>query len=79
MHSMYLHTDCFIVSSSKILEGIGSYVAITVGTKSFNDKIMMGARLFPVEHSLPLLIQSSNGKVETTLLHAKSEMKNFGR
>lgn len=36
------HTDCFIVSGSKVLEGYGSYVVIAVGTKSFNGRIMMG-------------------------------------
>ena len=28
------HTDCFIVSGSKVIEGVGSYVVISVGTKS---------------------------------------------
>ena len=36
------HTDCFIVSGSKVLEGYGSYVVIAVGTRSFNGRIMMG-------------------------------------
>lgn len=36
------HTDCFLVSGSKVLEGYGSYVVIAVGTKSFNGRIMMG-------------------------------------
>ena len=36
------HTDCFLVSGSKVLEGVGSYVVIAVGTKSFNGRIMMG-------------------------------------
>lgn len=36
------HTDCFMVSGSKVLEGYGSYVVIAVGTKSFNGRIMMG-------------------------------------
>ena len=40
------HTDCFIISGSKILEGVGSYVVIAVGTKSFNGRIMMGALCF---------------------------------
>ncbi|KAH9052974.1 calcium-translocating P-type ATPase [Lactarius deliciosus] len=38
------HTDCFIVSGSKVLEGVGSYVVISVGTKSFNGRIMMALR-----------------------------------
>ena len=37
------HTDCFIVSGSKVLEGVGSYVVISVGTKSFHGRIMMGS------------------------------------
>ncbi|KAL4062136.1 Ca-transporting ATPase [Scleroderma citrinum] len=38
------HTDCFIVSGSKVLEGIGRYVVVAVGTKSFNGRIMMALR-----------------------------------
>jgi Ca2+-transporting ATPase len=40
------HTDCFVVSGSKVLEGIGSYLVVAVGTKSFNGRIMMGVYLF---------------------------------
>jgi Ca2+-transporting ATPase len=40
------HTDCFVVSGSKVLEGVGSYVVVAVGTKSFNGRIMMGASLY---------------------------------
>ena len=36
------HTDCFMVSGSKVLEGYGKYVAMAVGEKSFNGRIMMG-------------------------------------
>jgi Ca2+-transporting ATPase len=36
------HIDCFIVSGSKVLEGVGKYVVVAVGTKSFNSRIMMG-------------------------------------
>lgn len=36
------HTDCFIISGSKVLEGVGSYVVVAVGQKSFNGRIMMG-------------------------------------
>ncbi|KAJ7034956.1 Ca-transporting ATPase [Mycena alexandri] len=35
------HTDCFIVSGSKVMEGVGTYVIVAVGTKSFNGRIMM--------------------------------------
>ncbi|KAI5120195.1 hypothetical protein M0805_006301 [Coniferiporia weirii] len=38
------HTDCFVVSGSKVLEGVGSYVVIAVGVKSFNGRIMMALR-----------------------------------
>ncbi|TDL19883.1 calcium-translocating P-type ATPase [Rickenella mellea] len=38
------HTDCFVVSGSKVLEGVGSYVVIAVGEKSFNGRIMMALR-----------------------------------
>jgi len=27
-------TDCFVVSGSKVLEGVGSYVVVAVGSKS---------------------------------------------
>lgn len=37
------HTDCFVVSGSKVTEGIGSYLVIAVGPKSFNGRITMGA------------------------------------
>ena len=42
MESAGGHTDCFIVSGSKVLEGVGSYVVVAVGQKSFNGRIMMG-------------------------------------
>ncbi len=35
------HTDCFVVSGSKVLEGVGSYVVIAVGPRSFNGRIMI--------------------------------------
>ncbi|KAI0787507.1 calcium-translocating P-type ATPase [Fomes fomentarius] len=38
------HTDCFLISGSKVLEGYGSYVVIAVGTRSFNGRIMMALR-----------------------------------
>ncbi|KAF5371839.1 hypothetical protein D9615_009535 [Tricholomella constricta] len=38
------HTDCFVVSGSKVLEGVGRYVVVAVGTKSFNGRIMMALR-----------------------------------
>ncbi|CAL1717041.1 unnamed protein product [Somion occarium] len=38
------HTDCFMISGSKVLEGYGSYVIIAVGPRSFNGRIMMALR-----------------------------------
>jgi Ca2+-transporting ATPase len=32
------HTDCCMVSGSKVLEGVGRYVIAAVGTKSFNGR-----------------------------------------
>ncbi|TCD63338.1 hypothetical protein EIP91_005657 [Steccherinum ochraceum] len=50
------HTDCFMVSGSKVQEGYGSYVVIAVGTKSFNGRIMMALRgdaeNTPLQHKL---------------------------
>ena len=37
-----LHTDCFMVSGSKILEGVGRYVVVAVGQQSSNGRTMMG-------------------------------------
>jgi len=49
------HTDCFMVSGAKVLEGYGKYVVIAVGQKSFNGRIMMGA--FPAHSSFrPLIV-----------------------
>lgn len=39
----HLKKDCFLISGSKVLEGVGAYVVIAVGEKSFNGRIMMGA------------------------------------
>ncbi|KZV70804.1 calcium ATPase [Peniophora sp. CONT] len=38
------HTDCFVVSGSRVLEGVGRYVVIAVGTKSFNGRSVMALR-----------------------------------
>ena len=45
------HTDCFVISGSKVVEGVGSYPVISVGTKSFYGRIMMGSSL-----SLPCIL-----------------------
>lgn len=36
--------DCFMISGAKVLEGVGAYVVIAVGTTSFNGRIMMSMR-----------------------------------
>ncbi|OAX36045.1 calcium-translocating P-type ATPase, partial [Rhizopogon vinicolor AM-OR11-026] len=41
---VYPHTDCFVVSGSKVLEGVGTYVVVAVGTKNSNGRIMMALR-----------------------------------
>ncbi|KAI0833641.1 calcium-translocating P-type ATPase [Trametes gibbosa] len=52
------HTDCFMISGSKVLEGYGSYVVIAVGTKSFNGRIMMA--LMGDTENTPLQIKLNN-------------------
>lgn len=34
--------DCFIISGAKVLEGVGSYVVIAIGPRSFNGRILLG-------------------------------------
>ncbi|KAF8340444.1 uncharacterized protein EI90DRAFT_3035556 [Cantharellus anzutake] len=36
--------DPFVISGSKVLEGVGSYVVIAVGERSMNGRILMGLR-----------------------------------
>ncbi|KIK62401.1 hypothetical protein GYMLUDRAFT_164480 [Collybiopsis luxurians FD-317 M1] len=43
-HSEPAHTDCFVLSGSKVIEGVGKYVVVAVGEKSFNGRIMMALR-----------------------------------
>lgn len=52
------HTDCFMVSGSKVLEGVGRYVVVAVGMKSFNGRIMMALR-GDAEHT-PLQLKLNN-------------------
>ncbi|KAI0033537.1 hypothetical protein K488DRAFT_47461, partial [Vararia minispora EC-137] len=52
------HTDCFVVSGSKVLEGVGSYVVIAVGTRSFNGRIMMALRGDPEDTPLQLKLNA---------------------
>lgn len=39
------HLDCFIISGSKVLEGVGTYVATSVGVNSSYGKILMAMRV----------------------------------
>jgi len=41
-HFEQAHTDCFVISGSKVQEGVGKYVIVGVGEKSFNGRILMG-------------------------------------
>jgi Ca2+-transporting ATPase len=34
--------DCFMISGSKVMEGVGKYVVIAVGPKSFNGRLILG-------------------------------------
>jgi len=43
------HTDCFMISGSKVLEGVGKYVVVAVGTKSLNGRTMMGMYHFDID------------------------------
>jgi Ca2+-transporting ATPase len=66
------HTDCFIISGSKVLEGVGQYVVVAVGMKSFNGRIMMGEESdhhppFNISH-LPLALRT---EAENTPLQLK--------
>ena len=37
------HVDSFVVIRGKVIEGVGSYLAIAVGEKSLKGRIMMGS------------------------------------
>ncbi|KLT44250.1 calcium-translocating P-type ATPase [Cutaneotrichosporon oleaginosum] len=50
--------DCFVISGAKVLEGVGAYVVIAVGTTSFNGRIMMSMRTDNEE--TPLQIKLNN-------------------
>ena len=41
------HKSCFMISGSKVLEGVGQFVVIAVGPMSFNGKLMMSLREEP--------------------------------
>jgi Ca2+-transporting ATPase len=69
------HTDCFIISGSKVLEGVGKYVVVAVGTKSFNGRIMMGASKLMYGSIVKLIIGATftalRGDTENTPLQLK--------
>jgi Ca2+-transporting ATPase len=44
-HTELKEMDCFIISGSKVLEGIGTYVATSVGVNSSYGKILMAMRV----------------------------------
>jgi len=44
-HSDPKHLDCFIISGSKVLEGVGTYMATSVGVNSSYGKILMALRV----------------------------------
>jgi Ca2+-transporting ATPase len=52
------HTDCFVVSGSRVLEGVGSYVVVAVGPRSFNGRIMMALRGDPEDTPLQLKLNA---------------------
>ena len=58
-NSSMSHTDCFIVSSSKDLEGVGCYVVVAVGAKSFSERIMVG--MFFRHFLLAVLVDLKSG------------------
>lgn len=41
------HQSCFLISGSKVLEGVGDYVVTAVGPLSFNGKLMLSLRQEP--------------------------------
>ncbi|KIY43940.1 calcium-translocating P-type ATPase [Fistulina hepatica ATCC 64428] len=52
------HHDCFLISGSKVLEGVGRYVIVAVGRKSFHGRIMMALRTDG--ESTPLQLKLNN-------------------
>lgn len=50
--------DCFMISGAKVLEGVGEYLVIAVGTHSFNGRIMMAMRTDTEETPLQLKLNN---------------------
>lgn len=44
-HTDLKKLDCFIISGSKVLEGVGTYMATSVGVNSSYGKILMAMRV----------------------------------
>jgi P-type Ca2+ transporter type 2C len=68
------HTDCFMVSGSKVLEGYGRYVVIAVGEKSFNGRIMMGTcylTIYQLPDPLTTHVTALRGDPDPTPLQVK--------
>ena len=69
-----LHTDCFVISGSKVLEGVGRYVVVAVGQKSFNGRIMMG--MLTLFHSpLFLVVHNSDAALRTDSENTPLQLK----
>ena len=64
------HVDCFILSGSKVLEGVGRYVVVAVGTTSFNGRIMMGKKSPTLSTNFSLCV-ALRGDAENTPLQLK--------
>jgi Ca2+-transporting ATPase len=70
--------DCFLLSGAKVTEGVGEYVVISVGTTSFNGRLMMSLRgegeITPLQTKLNRLAEliatfgaAAGGLVSTTI------------
>lgn len=55
------HFDCFVLSGSKVLEGVGRYVVVAVGTESFNGRILRGKPDYSLPYTLLTLVNSPAG------------------
>jgi Ca2+-transporting ATPase len=69
--------DCFMISGAKVLEGVGEYVVTSVGSHSFNGRIMMAMRTDTEETPLQIklnhlaeLIAKCGGAAGGTLFFA---------
>ena len=70
--------DCFILSGSKVLEGVGSYVVVAIGERSFNGRILLGMsptsyidaanRVQPFASPWPLLLSKRSSTISPSLL-----------